>query len=108
MVLICYFNVVLKGDPSPISMRAARLPVLEVLQLGDSVHRHLKAEDAAFKRIRDLEMQLTQLKEVSQVMLIIVSSELTLVAERSPFSDMQITPPSSPLLKKKSITSLLQ
>ncbi|XP_077294331.1 pericentrin-like protein [Arctopsyche grandis] len=52
--------------PSSPSKLTLQLPLLEISRLGDCVHRHLKAEDAALKRIRDLEMQLKQLKDVAQ------------------------------------------
>lgn len=43
------------------------MPIIEISQLSDSLHKHFRAEDAALKRIKDLEMQLTQLKDVTEV-----------------------------------------
>lgn len=57
-------SFVISTSPSKLLLQ---LPLLEITRLGDTVHKHLKAEDAALKRIRDLEMQLIQLKEVAQV-----------------------------------------
>ncbi|XP_063829172.1 pericentrin-like [Ostrinia nubilalis] len=58
-------DVEVKSPESPPTPRNENL--VELLGIWESLEAHSRAEDAALKRVRDLEMQRAQLKDVAQV-----------------------------------------